>query len=48
MADWLDDPEDGRSPPFAEQSWMRLYILAGLIGSGTLGVIGGMLHVFPC
>ncbi|MFB0491272.1 hypothetical protein ABIE45_003858 [Methylobacterium sp. OAE515] len=47
MIDWFDDPEDGRFSPPAEKSWMRLYIVAGLIGLGTLGAIGGMLHVLP-
>ena len=47
MIDWFKDPEVGQ--PFSEvrQSWMRLYIVAGLIGIGTLGVIGGVLHVLP-
>ena len=47
VIDWFEDPEDGRLSPSAEKSWMRLYIVAGLIGSGTLGVIGGMLHILP-
>jgi hypothetical protein len=47
VTDWLDDPEDdGRSSTNSER-WIKLYITAALIGMGTLGVIGEMLHIFP-
>ena len=45
MIDWFEDQEDGY--PSLGSSWMRLYIVAGLIGFGMLGLIGGMLHVLP-
>lgn len=47
VTDWFDDPEYDQPPWTADASWMRLYIIVGLIGVGTLGVIGGMLHVLP-
>jgi hypothetical protein len=47
VIDWFEDPEESRLSPYAEKSWMRLYIVAALVGFGTLGVIGGMLHVLP-
>jgi hypothetical protein len=47
VTDWFDDPEHSPPSPTVEASWMRLYIVAALIGAGTLGLIGGMLHVLP-
>ncbi|WP_279604365.1 hypothetical protein [Methylobacterium sp. J-070] len=38
--------EEVRSPA-AEGSRMRLYIAAGLIGFGALGLVGGLLHLLP-
>jgi hypothetical protein len=47
VTDWFDDPEDRQPSWAADETWMRLYIVVGLIGIGALGVIGGMLHVLP-
>jgi hypothetical protein len=46
VVDWSDYLDESRSVS-ADRSWMRMYIAAGLIGMGTLGVIGGMLHILP-
>lgn len=46
MVDWSDYLDENR-PVTADRSWMRVYIAAGLIGMGTLGVIGGLLHILP-
>ena len=43
--DWFDLPDDEH--PAAADSRMRLYIAAGLIGIGALGLLGGMLHLLP-
>lgn len=47
MTDWFDEQEDVQPSWTVEESWMRLYIVWGLIGLGALGALGGMLHVFP-
>ncbi|WP_267427636.1 hypothetical protein [Methylobacterium sp. GC_Met_2] len=46
MVDWSNYLDESR-PASADRSWMRVYIAAGLIGMGTLGVIGGLLHILP-
>jgi hypothetical protein len=45
--DWFDLPEDAPPTSATDESRMRLYIAAGLIGIGALGAIGGMLHILP-
>ncbi|MCJ2097435.1 hypothetical protein [Methylobacterium sp. E-046] len=45
--DWFDPPEDDHLSPDVTDSRMRLYIAAGLIGIGALGLFGGMLHLLP-
>lgn len=45
--DWFDPPDDSHLPSSADGSRMRLYIAAGLIGFGALGMIGGVLHILP-
>jgi hypothetical protein len=47
VTDWFDDPEQAQTAAESRESWMRLYIIAGLIGIGALGVICGMLHILP-
>ncbi|MGH1573612.1 hypothetical protein ACRAWG_26865 [Methylobacterium sp. P31] len=44
--DWFDPP-DNAHPFEADESRMRLYIAAGLIGIGALGMVGGLLHILP-
>jgi hypothetical protein len=45
--DWFDLPDDTHRPADADQSRMRLYIAAGLLGIGALGMVGGLLHILP-
>jgi hypothetical protein len=45
--DWFDPPDDTPRPADADQSRMRLYIAAGLLGIGALGMVGGLLHILP-
>jgi hypothetical protein len=47
VTDWFDEHEDAQPSWTVEESWMRLYIVVGLIGVGVLGAIGGVLHVLP-
>jgi hypothetical protein len=47
VADWFDDPEDDRPSSATDNSWMQMYITAGLFSMGVLGFIGGMLHILP-
>jgi hypothetical protein len=47
VVDWSDYLDESRFSETANRSWMRAYIAAGLIGMGTFGVIGGMLHILP-
>lgn len=47
VIDWFEDPDVGQPLPEARHSWMRLYIVAGLVGVGAFGVIGGLLHILP-
>jgi hypothetical protein len=46
VIDWSDYLEEGRRVS-TDQSRMRMYIAAALIGMGTHDVIGGMLPILP-
>lgn len=46
VVDWSDYLDES-SPLSGDQRRMRMYIAAGLLGMGTLGLIGAMLHILP-